>query len=336
MRAYMLEGYGDASRTKLRDIPKPVPAAGEVLVRVEAAGLNPVDYKIREGALRVVARLSLPAVMGNEIAGVVESNGTGAKRFAPGDRVVARMVKEKLGAFAEFACVPEELLARAPAKLDAVHAAALPLAGLTALQALREELHCGPGQKLLITGGAGGVGTFAIPLAKRMGAHVTTTASPRGEALVRSLGADEVIDYTRGSLADYPRKFDGALDLVGSAALPGLFGSVKRGGRVVSIAALPEVRTALKDLKRPLLAPLFLMVGAVPSLLALARGVDYRFLLMRADGAQLAELVAMVDAGELPVTVDREFPFEQIAEAFQYLEQGRAKGKVVVRMGASA
>ena len=332
MRAFQLDGYGDASRTALREVTKPAPSAGELLVRVEAAGLNPVDYKIGAGKLRAVQGYRMPVVMGCELAGVVEVCGAGAARFAPGDRVVARVAKEKLGAFAEYACVEETLAARAPRSVDAAHAAGLPLAGLTAWQALRDELGCGPGTRLLITGGAGGVGTLAIPIAKQLGAHVTTTASARGEALVRTLGADAVIDYTKEPLSAHPREFDGALDLVGGATLGQMFGCVKRGGRVVSIAGLPEVRTAMMDVKKPWLAPLFLLVGAVPSVRGLVKGVDYRFLLMRPDGAQLAELVALVDAGTLPITVDRVFDFEHIREAFDYLELGRAKGKVVVRM----
>jgi alcohol dehydrogenase len=334
MRAFVLDRYGGPSSASLRDVPKPAPAAGEVLVRVEAAGLNPIDYKIRAGKVRAVVRLKLPHVLGNELAGVVESCGTGATRFRPGDRVFARCGKGRLGAFAEYACVEEALVAKAPTTVDAVHAAAVPLAALTALQALREQLRCGPGQKLLVTGGAGGVGSFAIPLAKHLGAHVTTTASPRGEALVRRLGADAVIDYTKESLADHRREFDAAFDLVGGESLRAAFGCVKAGGRVLSIAALPEPRTAF-DIGQPLLAPLFLLTG-LPSLLqGVVRGVDYRFLLMRPDGAQLAELASLVDAGKLPVTVDRVFVFDEIAAAFEYLEQGHAKGKVVVRIAAS-
>lgn len=332
MRAFVLDRYGGPSSASMCDVHKPSPAAGEVLVRVEAAGLNPVDYKIREGKLRAVVRLSLPQVMGNELAGIVEKCGAGVTRFAPGDRVFARCGKGKLGAFAEFACVEEAIVAKAPTTIDAVHAAAVPLAALTALQALREQLRCGPGQKLLITGGAGGVGTFAIPLAKHLGAHVTTTASARGEALVRRLGADAVIDYTKEKLSGHRREFDAAFDLVGGESLRAAFGCVKAGGRVLSIAALPEPRTAF-DIKQPLLAPVFLLTG-LPSLLqGLVRGVDYRFLLMRPDGAQLEELAALIDAGKLPVTLDRVFALEDTAAAFAYLEQGRAKGKVVVRTG---
>ena len=332
MRAYLLRSYGGPDRAELREVEPPQPAPGEIRVRVEAAGLNPVDYKIRNGMLRAVQGYRFPVVLGNELAGVVDACGEGVTRFAPGDRVFARVEKHRLGALAEFACVGEAVAARAPSSVDAVHAAAVPLAGLTALQGLREQLHARAGKRLLVAGGAGGVGSFAIPLAKHLGAHVTTTASPRGDGRVRRLGADAVIDYTREDLAAYARRFDGAFDLVGAATLPALFPCVRRGGRVVSIAGLPEVRTAIRDLGKPWLAPLFFLTGLRSTLQGLARGVDYRYLFMRPDGAQLAELAGLVDAGTLPVTLDRVFAFDRIAEALAYLETGRAKGKVVVRV----
>ncbi|HET7845644.1 MAG TPA: zinc-binding dehydrogenase, partial [Xanthomonadales bacterium] len=179
---------------------------------------------------------------------------------------------------------------------------------------------------------SGNVGPFAVQIAKAFGAHVTGVARTSKLDLVREVGADAVIDYTKEPLSAHARRFDGAFDLVGGATLMSMFACVRRGGRIVSIAGVPEIRTALVDVKKPLLAPLFLLVGAAPSVKGLVNGVDYRFLLMRPDGAQLAELVALVDSGVLPVTLDREFPLARIAEAFEYLERGHAKGKVVVRI----
>lgn len=333
MRAYVLQRYGGPDAAQLQDVPIPAPGPGQVRVRVQAAGLNPVDYKIRRGALRVVYDYPRPIVLGSELAGVVEANGPGATRFAPGERVFGRVAKETLGAFAQYACVAETLLAPAPASLDALHAAALPLAGLTAWQALTEQLACGPGQRLLISGGAGGVGSFALPLARHLGAHVTTSASPRGRALVERLGAQAVIDYTRERLDAEPGRFDAAFDLVGGAALEQCFPAVKRGGRVVSIAGLPEPRTARLDLQRgAAVQALFWLISARLRARARRHGVDYRYLFMRPDGAQLAQLAGLADAGILPVTLDRTFALEQIGEAFAYLEGGRAKGKVVVRI----
>ncbi|WP_337847504.1 NADP-dependent oxidoreductase [Sphingomonas sp.] len=316
-------------------MPRPVAGPGEVLVRVHAAGLNPVDFKTREGKLKVIQRYDLPVVMGNELAGVVEAVGPGVTGFAPGDRVFARTPKGAMGAFADYAAVPASVLAHAPSSIDLPTAAAIPLAALTALQALRDELHLQPGAKVFIPGGAGGVGTFAIQIAKHLGAHVTTTASPRGRDLVERLGADAVVDYTSQRIADHVRDMDGALDLIGGDTLSESFAVVKPGGTVVSVAALPEPLTATRDLGRgPVLAALFWLVSFRLRAKARRHGVAYRFLFMHPSGPELAELATLVDAGKLEPILDRVVPFDQIADAFAHLESGRAKGKIVVRMVA--
>jgi alcohol dehydrogenase len=333
MRAFVLTKYGGPEAAVLRDVPRPSPRPGEVLVRVHAAGLNPVDFKTREGKLKVVQRYALPVVMGNELAGTVEALGEGVTRFAVGDRVFGRMAKAAMGAFADYAAVPEDVLATMPPSLDFETAAAIPLAGLTALQALRDELGLRPGSRVFIPGGAGGVGTFAIQIAKWLGAEVTTTASPRGKALVERLGADVVIDYTAQRFEDHVRGMDGVFDLIGGDTLEQAFGVVKRGGTVVSVAALPEPQTALKDLGRGMgLAALFWAVSWRLRAQARKHGVRYRFLFMHPSGAELTELGQLVETRQLTPVIDRVVPFEAIGEAFAYLESGRAKGKVVVRM----
>ncbi|WP_159056699.1 NADP-dependent oxidoreductase, partial [Streptomyces yokosukanensis] len=177
MKAYVLTRYGGPDAMEIREVPEPQAGPGEVLIRVRAAGLNPIDHKLREGGLRLVKRLPLPMVAGSELAGEVEAVGAGVTRFAVGDRVFARVDKGKLGAFAPHAVVEESLVAKMPAALGFTDAAGLPLAGLTALQALRDELGLKPGDRVFISGGAGGVGTLAIQLAVSMGAEVATTAS---------------------------------------------------------------------------------------------------------------------------------------------------------------
>ncbi|MGE6785471.1 NADP-dependent oxidoreductase [Ensifer adhaerens] len=317
---------------------RPRAARGEVLVRVHAAGLNPVDYKTREGMLKVVQRYPLPIVMGNELSGLVEELGEGVTSFAPGDRVFARMPKDTMGGLAEFAAVPERFLAKMPASIDFNTAAGVPLAGLTALQALRDELHVGRGSRIFIPGGAGGVGTFAIQLAKWLGAEVTTTASPRGRALVEALGADVVIDYTKERFEERLRDMDGAFDLLGGETLLKSFSVVKRGGKVVSIAGMPEPETARKDLGRGLfLRALFWLASYEIRAVARKHGVSYRYLFMHPDGAELAELAGLIDAGSVRPVIDRVFALNDVALAFAYLESGRAKGKVVVEIaGATA
>jgi alcohol dehydrogenase len=318
---------------ELREVPEPTAGDGEVLIRVRAAGLNPVDYKTRDGAVRLVWRYGLPVVMGNELAGVVEGVGTGVTRFAVGDRVFARVDHLKMGAFATYAAVQEDLVGTMPASLGFAEAAGLPLAGLTALQGLRDELAVAAGDRVFISGGAGGVGTLAIQLAVWLGATVATTASPRGETLVRSLGAETVIDYQRQKFKDVLHDYDGAFDLVGGQDLKDSFDILKRGAKTVSIAGAPEPTAARVDLGAgPMLTAGVWAISAPIRRRARRKGVGYRYLLMHPSGTDLDLLAGLVDGGQLKPVTDRVFPFQQIADAFAYLEQGRAKGKIVVQL----
>jgi len=333
MRAYVLKHYGDPEGSQLMDVPAPMPRPGDVLVAVRAAGLNPVDFKFRQGKLRAILRPKLPFVLGNELAGEVSAAGSDVKRFRVGDRVFARIAKDRAGAFAEQACVDEDHVAHMPADLDFTSAAAVPLAGLTALQALRDELGVKVGQKVFISGGAGGVGTFAIQIAKWLGAHVTTTASKRGEALVRSLGCDEVIDYTVQDISNVKIRFDAGFDLIGGKTLEQMFGIMKPGARIVSVAAVPEPQTALKDLGgRRVLSALFWLISYGIRSRARRAGISYRYLFMHPSGSDLALLSELIEQGKLKVIIDKAYPFARISEALAYLESGRAKGKVVATM----
>jgi NADPH:quinone reductase-like Zn-dependent oxidoreductase len=331
MRAYVLKHYGGPEGSLLMDVPAPAPRPRDILVAVRAAGLNPVDFKFRQGKLRAILRPGLPLVLGNEFAGEVIAIGGDVKRFRVGDRVFARVAKERAGAFAEQACVDEDDAARMPRNLDFTAAAAVPLAGLTALQALRDELGVKPGQKVFISGGAGGVGTFAIQIAKWLGAHVTTTASQRGEALVRSLGCDEVIDYTSQDISKTGARFDAGFDLIGGKTLEQMFEIMKPGTKIVSVAALPEPQTAIKDLGgRRALSAIFWLISYGIRSRARRAGISYRYLFMHPSGSDLALLAELIEQGKLKVTVDRTYPFAKITEALEYVESGRAKGKVVV------
>jgi NADPH:quinone reductase-like Zn-dependent oxidoreductase len=331
MRAYVLKHYGGPEGSLLMDVPAPAPRPRDILVEVRAAGLNPVDFKFRQGKLRAIHRPKLPFVLGNELAGEVIAVGSAVTRFRAGDRVFARIAKDRAGAFAEQACVDQDDAAHMPRNLDFAAAAAVPLAGLTALQALRDELDVKPGQKLFISGGAGGVGTFAIQIAKWLGADVTTTASKRGQALVRSLGSDEVIDYTIQDISSEKGRFDAGFDLIGGKTLERMFDIMKPGASIVSVAAVPEPQTAIRDLGgRRALAAIFWLISYGIRSRARRAGVGYRFLFMHASGAELAELAGLIEQGKLKAIVDRTYPFAKIAEALAYVESGRAKGKVVI------
>ena len=333
MRAYVLKHYGGPEGSLLMDVPAPTPRLHDILVQVRAAGLNPVDFKFRQGKLRAILRPKLPLVLGNELAGEVITVGSYVKRFRVGDRVFARVAKDRAGAFAEQACVDEDDAAHMPRNLDFTAAAAVPLAGLTALQALRDELRVKPGQKVFISGGAGGVGTFAIQIAKWLGAHVTTTASKRGEALVRSLGCDEVIDCTAQEISEAHGGFDAGFDVIGGKTLEKMFEIMKPGTKIVSIAGLPEPQTAIKDLGgRRALAAVFWVISYGIRSRARRSGVSYRYLFMHPSGTDLAELAELIEQGKLKVIVDKAYPFANISGALLYVESERAKGKVVVTM----
>ena len=334
MRAYILEHYGGPEGSRLMDVPVPAPRPRDILVKVRAAGLNPVDFKFRQGKLRAILRPRLPFVLGNELAGEVIAVGGDVKRFHVGDRVFARVAKDRAGAFAEQACVGEDDAALMPGNLDFTAAAAVPLAALTALQALRDELDVKPGQNVFISGGAGGVGTFAIQIAKWLGAHVTTTASPRGEALVRSLGCDEVIDYTTQDISELGARFDAGFDLIGGDTLKQMFKIMKPGTKIVSVAALPEPQTAIKDLDGSrALAVLFWIISYSIRSRARRAGIGYRYLFMHPSGNDLAQLAELIEQGKLKVIVDKTYPLANISDALTYVEAGHAKGKVVVTMG---
>jgi NADPH:quinone reductase-like Zn-dependent oxidoreductase len=333
MRAYVLKHYGGPEGSRLMEVPALTPGPRDILVKVRAAGLNPVDFKFRQGKLRVIHRPKLPFVLGNELAGEVIAVGNDVKRFRTRDRVFARVAKDRAGAFAEQACVDEDYAAHMPRDLDFTLAAAMPLAGLTALQALRDELGVKSGQRVFISGGAGGVGTFAIQIAKWLGAHVTTTASKRGEALVRSLGCDEVIDYTSQNISKAAGRFDAGFDLVGGKTLTQMFEIMKPGTKIVSVAAIPEPQTAIKDLAgRRALAALFWFASYGIRSRARRTGITYRYLFMHPSGGDLAQLAGLIEQGSLKVIIDKTYPFANISDALAYVESGRAKGKVVVTM----
>ncbi|MBN9605418.1 MAG: NADP-dependent oxidoreductase [Actinomycetales bacterium] len=332
MRALVATRFGGPEVLELREVPVPEPGPSEVRVRVAAAGLTPGDARIRSGDLRLLEpRRRFPLVLGSEVAGLVDALGPGVMGFAPGDRVAARLATQRLGGFAEYVVTEAALLARAPRSVDLELAAALPHAGTTALQMLRDELAISRGQTLLITGGASGVGGFAIQLAARAGARVATTSSALGRHLVERLGAEVVVDENRRP-SDVLREQDGVLDLRGGAALLDAIPAARRGARVVSIAGVPEPRTATIDLRRPWLAPLFALASREVRRAARAAGVDYRRAFMRPSGVDLTELARRVDHEGLEIVLDRPYPLERFAEAFAVLESGRVTGELVLTL----
>ncbi|MGC4094587.1 MAG: NADP-dependent oxidoreductase [Polyangiaceae bacterium] len=313
-------------------LPRPEPGPGDVRVRVRAASVNPVDYKIRDGKVKVLLRYSFPLILGSDLAGDVDAVGPGVTRFKVGDAVYARLDKDRIGAIAEYALVREGSVAKKPASLDYVQAASLPLVGLTAWQALVDLAALQAGQKVLIHAGSGGVGTFAIQLAKHLGAQVTTTASAKNHALVKSLGADLAIDYKATRFEDVAKEQDVVFDTQGDDTLLRSFDCVKPGGVVITIGGRPDAKFARAwGLSTPLVWLLGFLNRKVDQR-AKAKGARFEYLFMHPSGGQLEKIGALVDQGIIKTIVDKTFPLKSAADAVSYVESGRAVGKVVVRV----
>jgi NADPH:quinone reductase-like Zn-dependent oxidoreductase len=301
-------------------------------VRIHAASVNPVDFKIREGKLKPVLRYRLPFVLGSDLAGEVVRVGTRVHDFKPGDLVYGRADKMRIGSFAQFIAISEDDIALKPSSLDMVSAAAIPLAGLTAWQAFTDQYKLRRGQRVLIHAGSGGVGTLAIQLAKHLGAFVATTTSTGNVGWVKSLGADEVIDYRKQDFARELSGYDLVLDTLGGEALEKSFDVLKPGGTIISISGPPDPAFAQEIGANPVVSLAMRFLSRKVRKLAARRRMHYSFFFMRPSGKQLRKLAALVDAHELRPVVDRVFAFAETKAALDYVEAGHAKGKVVIRM----
>jgi len=332
MKALILKRYGKSDQIAFADIPRPTIKPDEILVQVHAAGLNPIDYMIPKGAFKPILRFQLPATMGSDLAGVVVEVGSRVTRFKPGDSVFASIFDLGTGALAEFAVVPENAAAIKPANLDFVQAASIPMVGLTSWQALRERARLKPGQKVFIPAGAGGIGTFAIQLAKHLGAKVGTTTSTGNVDLVQSLGADEVIDYKKQEFEDVLQDYDVVLGTVRGDGIEKSLRILKPKSSVVSLIGPPDAAFARARGMNFLMEFVFGLMSGKIIRQAKKRGVEYSFLFVHPDGRQLAEIGELLDAGCIHPVIDKVFPFDQAKEALAYLEKGRAKGKIVVQM----
>lgn len=332
MRAVVAQRYGGLDALAVVEREPPEVGPGDVRIAVRAAGLNPLDGKIREGKVKLVLPLKPPIALGCDVAGVVERVGAKVTRFAAGDEVFARLEKGRMGGLAELVSADESVVAKKPAKASFEEAAGIPLAGLTALQALREVAALVPGQRVLVHAGAGGVGSLAVQIGKIMGLSVIATTSGRNADFVRGLGADEIVDYTKGE--PLPEGLDAVFDTLGTTELLSI-AATKRGGVVVGIGGLPDAAFARERLPAWVRPALWLMTGKRRRAEARAGG-RFAYLFMRPDGAQLAELAGWIDAGTLRPVVHRVFPLDQVVEAFRELEGGRARGKVIVTVGAAA
>ncbi|MFJ4082824.1 NADP-dependent oxidoreductase [Streptomyces iakyrus] len=332
MKAFVVEKYGKDG-VRAADVPEPTIGDHDVLVRVSAASINPLDKMVRNGEFKQLLKYKRPFALGHDVAGVVSRVGSAVRGFEVGDEVYARPRDLRIGTFAEFIAIDADDVAPKPASLTLQEAAAVPLVALAAWQVLVERAHVKPGQKVLVHAGAGGLGSTVIQLTKHLGATVATTANTRSEELVKSLGADLVIDYTQEDFSTVLSGYDLVLDAVGGANLEKSLTVLKPGGLAVSVVGPPDAAFA-KQLGAP--SVLGLVMSALSRKIrkrAKALGVRYEFFFMQANGSQLRKLGALYDSGKLRPVIDSTFPFDQTLEAMAYVEQGRTKaGKVVVSM----
>ncbi len=332
MRAYVIDDY--RGPLVMRDLPDPQPATGEVLVAIHATSVNPFDLKLREGAFKALMPVRMPLVLGCDLAGTVIAVGEGVTRFVPGDAVFARA--SRIGTFAEQIVVSEGDLAHKPESLDMIEAASLPLVALTAWQVLVERAKVKPGQKVLIHAGSGGVGTIAVQLAKHLGATVAATCGTDNVELVRSLGADVVIDYRNEDFEDRLSGYDMVLNTQGTEVLRRSVSVLRRGGTLVSLSGPPDPAFARQAGVNWLIRQAIRLASARLRWKARRNGVAYSFLFMHADGGQLSEIARLVDDGTIRPVIDRVEPFDRLAKAVERVATGRSRGKVVVRVGEDA
>jgi NADPH:quinone reductase-like Zn-dependent oxidoreductase len=333
MRAFVVERYGDADSVRAGDVPDPQVGDDDVLVRIHAASVNPLDLKTRDGEFKAILPYRVPFVLGNDLAGVVVAVGTGVTRFAVGDEVYARPDKDRIGTFAELIAIGQDDVAIKPTTLTLEEAASIPVVALASWQALVERANVQPGRKVLIHAGSGGVGTIAIQLAKHLGANVATTTSTSNIDLVKGLGADVVVDYKKQAFETMLHDYDVVLDTLGGDTLNKSLQVLKPGGKLISIVGPPDPAFA-KELGANLVIRLAMTALSFRTRQRARRHhLTYSFLFMRASGDQLRELTALIDAGTIRPIVDKVFPFESTRDALAYVEEGRAKaGKVVIRM----
>ncbi len=332
MKAFVADRYGKQERLRAADLPEPDVQEEDVLIQMHATAVNQLDSKLRNGEFKLILPYSPPFILGHDVAGVVVRVGPRVRQFKVGDEVYARPDDFRIGTFAELIAVKEDSVAIKPKNITMEEAASIPLVGLTAWQALVEKARLKKGQKVFIQAGSGGVGTFAIQLAKHLGATVATTTSAGNMALVKSLGADVVIDYKQDAFEERLSGYDVVLNSQDGKTLAKSLGVLQAGGHLISISGPPDPQFA-EDTKAPWLVKQVMR--------ALSRGtrrqaqrlkVSYTFLFMKASGSQLRQITPLIESGAIRPVIDKVFPFESTNEAMAYVESGRAKGKVVIKV----
>ncbi|WP_336009927.1 NADP-dependent oxidoreductase [Acinetobacter calcoaceticus] len=330
MKAAYINRYGHIDDVQVGEQPKPSLSKDAVLVKVHAASINPLDIRVLEGEFKAILPVKFPFILGSDFAGTVIEVGSNVTQFKAGDEVYAKI--DLNGAFAEYTVVQQSSLALKPKNISMELAASLPLVALTAWQALVEIAKVQSGQKVLIHAGSGGVGSIAIQLAKSLGAIVATTTSGKNTRWVRELGADIIIDYKTADFEQELKDYDVVLDTQGGKTLEKSLNVVKRGGRIISISGPPDQAFAEAVNPNRFLKCVIPLLSWSIRHKAKKRGITYSFLFMQPNGQQLSKISELVEAGKIKPIVDQTYDFAQIKEAFQYVNTGRSKGKVVLKI----
>ncbi len=332
MKSFLINEYG-ASGLQAAEIPKPEVGDHDVLVEVIAASINPLDKMVRNGEFKQLLKYKKPFVLGHDVAGRVVEVGSMVEGFKSGDAIYSRPRDLRIGTFAEYIAINESDVAHKPQNLTFVEAAAVPLVALASWQALVDRAHTMPGDKVLIHAGAGGLGSTAVQLARHLGADVATTVGPNNIELVKKLGANTIIDYTKDDFSKSLFGYDFVLDSVGGSNLEKSMHILKPGGLAISVVGPPESSFA-KQLGAPSLVGLYMnFLSRNVRNQAKKLGIRYEFLFMHASGSQLEELRQLYEKEKLLPVIDRVFPFDETLEAMAYVEQGQAKsGKVVIQV----
>ncbi|MBM7044316.1 MULTISPECIES: NADP-dependent oxidoreductase [Rhizobium] len=330
MKAFLIDRYAKGVALRLGEVPEPELRESDVLVEIHAASVNLLDAKIRDGEFKLILPYRLPLVLGNDVAGLVVRVGSKVRRFKPGDEVYARPSQDRIGTFAELIAMNEADVAMKPKNLTMEEAASVPLVALTAWQVLVERARLKKGQKVLIHAGSGGVGTIAIQLAKHIGATVATTTSTANVDLVRSLGADVVVDYKKDDFEKALQGYDVVLNSLGKDTLEKSLRVLKPGGKLISISGPPDPEFARQNGSGWLLQQVMRLLSFGIRRKSKRHRVSYSFLFVTANGGQLEQITSLIEAGAVRPVMDRVFPFDKANEALAYVETGRAKGKVVI------
>lgn len=332
MKAYTINRYSKEDALQLVDVAVPEINENEVLVEIHAASVNQLDVKTKTGEFKLLLPYKFPLILGHDVAGIITKVGSKVRQFKVGDEVFARPADFKIGTFSEYIAINETDIALKPQNISMEQAASFPLVALTAWQAFFEKARLQKGQKVFIQAGSGGVGTIAIQLAKHLGATVATTTSADNFDLVKSLGADIVIDYKTQDFETILKDYDLVLNSQDGKTLEKSMKILKSGGKVISISGPPDT-TFAKELGLPwFMKTAFFFLSRKVKKQAKKLNVDYSFLFMQANGKQLSEISSLIEAGVIRPIIDKVFSFEQTNEAMSYVESGRAKGKVIVRV----